>query len=395
MSLVASASLSCIRLNTYVSHQTGYVSEDTTGLERLISNLSVNVISDIKESTKDTTQNAREFVLRKCNQTEPIPFSTCYPNTILQQNCHKIGEGVYGEVFLFRNATGSVSVMKIIPIEGTLIVNGERQKSFAEIISEIVITTELNELRYNKKNCTNNFVGVNDIKCVQGKYPDPLIELWQDYDDNHRSENDCPDIFIKEQLYVVLELTNGGKDLESYSFNNALETYSIFAQVACSLAVAEVALQFEHRDLHWGNILISSINATDKLMYNLNGRQIEIDSNGVQATVIDFTMSRITCNNMYIFNDIGQDPDLFNAEGDYQFEIYKLMQKSNGNDWQHFEPHSNVLWLHYLLDKLITLVKYRRIRSKIHKKYISKLQVLKKQIVEYKSVEEFVIHNFI
>lgn len=55
------------------------------------------------------------------------------------QHCHKIGEGVYGEVFLLRNGNGGTSVMKIIPIEGTLIVNGDRQKKFEEILSEMII----------------------------------------------------------------------------------------------------------------------------------------------------------------------------------------------------------------------------------------------------------------
>lgn len=62
-------------------------------------------------------------------------------NFSLLQNCHKIGEGVYGEVFLLKNPSGGTSVIKIIPIEGNLMVNGERQKKFDEILSEIIIAT--------------------------------------------------------------------------------------------------------------------------------------------------------------------------------------------------------------------------------------------------------------
>lgn len=50
----------------------------------------------------------------------------------------KIGEGVYGEVF-FCKKDEEISVMKIIPIEGTLSVNGEQQKKYGEILSEIII----------------------------------------------------------------------------------------------------------------------------------------------------------------------------------------------------------------------------------------------------------------
>lgn len=52
--------------------------------------------------------------------------------------CRKIGEGVYGEVFLYEQGN-TKSVIKIIPIEGSEYVNGEPQKKFHEILSEIVI----------------------------------------------------------------------------------------------------------------------------------------------------------------------------------------------------------------------------------------------------------------
>jgi len=54
------------------------------------------------------------------------------------EHCHKIGEGVYGEVFLYE-CEDKKSVIKIIPIENKQLVNGEPQKKFNEILSEIVI----------------------------------------------------------------------------------------------------------------------------------------------------------------------------------------------------------------------------------------------------------------
>ena len=55
----------------------------------------------------------------------------------------KIGEGVYGEVFMTRpnpNSMDGARVLKVMPIEGDQEVNGEPQKKFHEIISEIVIS---------------------------------------------------------------------------------------------------------------------------------------------------------------------------------------------------------------------------------------------------------------
>jgi serine/threonine-protein kinase haspin len=67
---------------------------------------------------------------------------------------------------------------------------------------------------------------------------------------------------------------------------------SILNQVACSLAIAEQELMFEHRDLHWGNILVKPTEE-QTLSYTVNDEMFEIPSHGVQATIIDFTLSRL------------------------------------------------------------------------------------------------------
>lgn len=88
-------------------------------------------------------------------------------------------------------------------------------------------------------------------------------------------------------------------------------------------------MQFEHRDLHWGNILVSYCDRNKKVLFRLNGRDIEVATFGVEVCIIDFTLSRITHDGVVIYNDVGQDEDLFTATGDYQFEVYRLMQDKN------------------------------------------------------------------
>ncbi|CAG9830334.1 unnamed protein product [Diabrotica balteata] len=307
---------------------------------------------------------AREIVLRKCGQTEPIQFHNVLQTGVkklesLLQNCQKIGEGVYGEVFLLRNPDGGTSVLKIIPVEGDQIVNGERQKKFEEVLSEIIITIELSNLRHNKRNGISSFTEVQKIQCVQGTYPEKLIDLWDLFDETRGSENDCPDTFKEDQLYIVFQMAYGGKDLESFVFNNAMQAYSMFQQVALGLAIAEEELQFEHRDLHWGNVLISTVETNKIVSFTLENKTYNIPTIGVEVAIIDYTLSRIEHDGVVIFNDLGLDPDLFTAEGDYQFDIYRLMQEKNRNNWKDFEPFSNLLWLHYILDKAILGLRYK------------------------------------
>ncbi|KAF2898889.1 hypothetical protein ILUMI_07288 [Ignelater luminosus] len=337
---------------------------------------------------------AREIVLRRCGQTEPLSFEECYtPQTL--QKCFKIGEGVYGEVFLFKNHNGTSSVMKIIPIEGKQMVNGEHQKKFEEVLSEIVIAMELSNLRNETKNKTYGFSEVQKIRCVQGRYPERLLELWDIYDETHHSENESPEMFTDDQLYIIFEFANAGTDMEAFVFNNALQAFALFKQTACSLAIAESALQFEHRDLHWGNILISQTDKNKKLTYCLDGHELTIPACGIVVTVIDFTLSRITHDGVCIYNDLSMDPDLFTATGDYQFEIYKLMQKHNNNEWQHFQPYSNVLWLHYVVDKMTSALRYKNTNSNVHKNAIKTLLQLKDRILQYNSAEDLVKNEFL
>ncbi|GJQ69465.1 Haspin [Trypoxylus dichotomus] len=340
----------------------------------------------------EVTVTAREVVLGKCGQTEPLPFEKCYPNSILQC-CQKIGEGVYGEVFRYKHPKSNVTtVIKIIPIEGDQIVNGERQKKFEEVLSEITIALELSNLRANRMNTTNCFNELKKVTCVRGRYPRRLLKLWELYDEARTSENDHPQMFNQDQLYITLELANGGNDMESFVFNNAQQAYSLVTQVACALAVAENALEFEHRDLHWGNVLISSTDST-AITFKLDGKCVNLPTYGIQLAIIDFTLSRVSHDGVYLYNDLALDPDLFTAVGDYQFEIYRLMQKHNGNDWQHYEPYTNILWLHYIIDKTINGVKYRNKTSKIHKRYLQQLKELHGKILQHKNVKEFAITN--
>lgn len=362
-------------------------------LEDSFGSLSLRNNSDYLYDELPSFTSAHQLILRKCHQTQPLAFQACYPKSSLE-HCHKIGEGLYGEAFLFRNLNGGTTVMKVIPIEGDQIVNGEHQKKFEEVLSEIIIATKLGELRYNRNNQTDAFTDVQNVRCVQGKYPESLLELWKLYEETSGSENDSPDIFKDEQLYVILETNYAGCDLESFIFEDASQALSMIIQVACAIAVAEEELQFEHRDLHWGNILLSRVASHEKVTFKLDGREIKIESCGIKASIIDFTMSRIADGTINIYTDLGKDCDLFNGSGDYQFEVYRLMQKKNGNEWSHYEPYSNILWLSYLLDKTITALRYQNSCCKLHKKYINKLKKLNLEVLGYDSTKELILKLF-
>lgn len=167
------------------------------------------------------------------------------------------------------------------------------------------------------------------MKSVYGAYPDYLKTLWKEYDEQTESDNENPEVFPHNQRYIVLELENAGTDLEAFKFMSSMQSNSIFLQVTLSLAIAEKAFQFEHRDLHWGNILVKETEEIE-IEFKLEGKIIKVPTHGVQAKIIDYTLSRIICHGIQFCTDLSKDDDLFTASGDYQFDIYRLMKEKLG-----------------------------------------------------------------
>ncbi|CAB4070515.1 GSG2 [Lepeophtheirus salmonis] len=311
-------------------------------------------------------------ILSCCEQLEVLPFESIYSTEMFEKS-KKVGEGTFGEVYLL-NALESDSeyppVLKLIPVDGSQLVVWKKQ--------------------------TPNFVSINKCHIVSGHYPKVLLRLWDDYDTIKESLNVRPDYFECDQKYIAFEFSNGGVDLETTTLYNANQGISVFNQVAHALAVAEEQLGFEHRDLHWGNILIQGT-SQDILTYSLDPNNTYcVQSSGIKATIIDFSLSRLTCQvkqDEPIFKDISKDEALFSAVGDYQFEIYRLMRESNQNDWKSFTPYTNILWLHYLLDKLTSSVPYKAVKSRIHRSSMSTLRAYKKKILSYKSAKHLVLSD--
>jgi len=110
-------------------------------------------------------------------------------------------------------------------------------------------------------------------------------------------------------------------------------------------------MEFEHRDLHWGQILIQERSLVKA------GRGLPLNDpsfQGLKATIIDFGLSRMSVREHSPQSQYTEfDEVIFDGKGDYQFEVYRMMKRHNDNDWRKYSPLTNVMWLHYLLLKLL------------------------------------------
>ena len=71
----------------------------------------------------------------------------------------------------------------------------------------------------------------------------------------------------------------------------------------------------------------------------------------------------------------------------------RMMQTEVNDNWEQFQPKTNIMWLHYLLDKLINDVPYKNKRSQVHKKAMREMKNIKNSIMEYSSALAYVQEN--
>ncbi|KAF9576336.1 hypothetical protein EC968_009310 [Mortierella alpina] len=218
------------------------------------------------------------------------------------------------------------------------------------------------------------FIGSFGALVVRGKYPKPLLAAWDRFRKANGTESWRPDIYPKNQLYCIILLPYGGTDLEHCPLANWKQAWSVLTQIAASLESKEQApFWFEHRDLHWGNILVKTTRQENVVFarrdsdrddpHPTKGSSLDLGARhehrtiptfGIVVQMIDFTLARVQGDKgNLIYMDLEKDQDLFRGQGDYQFEIYRKMRKQIGKDWAASCPRTNLYWLHYIADKLV------------------------------------------
>ncbi|OMH82050.1 Riboflavin kinase [Zancudomyces culisetae] len=305
------------------------------------------------------------------------------------------------------------AAVKIIPFGEPKGVSpsGGKQTTLRDLYQELVSTLSLSwmadkervallesrkkslvEIGANEKALGSNFVKAYRICVFQGKFPKNFISAWEDWkkENTELCRNVHPKRYSSTQMYAVLILEYGGEPLETVKLTTWKQAQSILRQLTLSLALAEHLTSFEHRDLHWGNILVKKCDYQASFLYrrlrlssdskNPSGfGLVRIPSHGVQCTIIDYTLSRLDItlysevsksqrsslftsatsldffgslspayqnrnSSDYLFYVNLKDPALFKGVGDIQYDIYRQMQRLiNNGDWSQFTPKSNVL----------------------------------------------------
>lgn len=324
----------------------------------------------------------------------------------------KIAEASYGEVYRLSLlhphpdlTKADESVLKIIAIKPPPSSKKLSKKAQDKIETMSDPADVANEVRLiQHMTCVPGFTDFRDICVLQGRPGPAFVAAWQDWHtsrvDRGEEGSTYPDPGLKTsydatQLWAVIEMRDAGTDLERVQIDSVFLAWDVFWKVAISVAKGEESAEFEHRDLHMGNICVSSRHLVDDVI-KVDAKSLDttrkLGFTDVATTIIDYTISRARIDGLtsdtgnspslvtpagagvsdLAYLDLSKNDYLFTGDSDeeYQYDIYRYMRglvyardchamdnqdnptkdtKSVQVPWRDFHPLTNLVWLHFIL----------------------------------------------
>lgn len=334
--------------------------------------------------------------LLACKSVSPTP--TAFPTwTSLRHSLHfhKIGEGSFGEVYRARAGAASC-VLKLIPLNAATGPGSRAFTSVAAAASEVRLLERMQRVP--------GFVAFRGACVVVGQMPGVLVEEWVRWrgeggEGGSRDPRRRGAYKGEGQAWLVLEMGDAGEALEGElksetrggGWGGVERAWDVFWQTVLALAKAEVYTEFEHRDLHLGNICVRDTGSDARGYIGhshphphhprrlppvesgmiARGQKpfFGVRNTGVEVTIIDYSLSRARGTGEgegegeaeVLFTDFlegGAGPGgILGGVGDAQYDVYRYMAEEMGGEGgkgcKAYRPKTNVLWLAYLVGKLL------------------------------------------
>ncbi|KAK3995994.1 Serine/threonine-protein kinase haspin hrk1 [Cladorrhinum sp. PSN332] len=299
---------------------------------------------------------------------------------------NKIAEASYAEVYRLTNPLGT-SIIKVVRLQSPIKPQTKAQQksglvdeephSPESMQNELLISESLADIP--------GFVIYKERYVVRGKAPKSLLETHQIF---HRKEKrkdpdrlqfyPSPSRYLDDTEFLVVELGDAGTALEDFSLESISQVWDIFLHTAIALARAEDLIQFEHRDLHEGNLCIRQVRSPSACS-SPESTATKFGNSGLEITILDYGLSRASFSSLAsrqhhsIYYDLEKDLSLFTSTHAEQCKIYRQMRSylirgdrinalpaskhtipyQDSISWRGHFPYTNVLWLHYVYSYLV------------------------------------------
>ncbi|KAK3117955.1 hypothetical protein LTR53_000107 [Teratosphaeriaceae sp. CCFEE 6253] len=326
----------------------------------------------------------------------------------------KIAEASYGEVYrlsLHKQLPGlsvsDESVFKVIALQApsSTLPTAKKQRAAALKRAEAMSKPDdvANEVKLlQRMSSIPGFTNFRDVRVLQGRPPPLFVDAFKRYNAEQKAKrkdlSHFPDpgkkaSYGEDQLWAVIEMQDAGTDLERYveggECTSVWNVWDVFWQVVLSLAKGEEGAQFEHRDLHLGNICVRQCSDGPARSRATIDTKRKLGFTTLETTIIDYTISRCFLSASHssskkedkdtdvAYQDLALSPYLFEGDSteEYQYDIYRYMRGavfhsdplSTNPDpppkqrhrhralppWRAYTPITNLVWLHYLLHQLL------------------------------------------
>lgn len=334
--------------------------------------------------------------------THPL---TCFATWSAEISEHftvtKIAEASFGEVYrlslledISDFCSTDESVFKVIPLtpavdalpldkrkRAAALRRGEGMTAPHDVATEVKLLQRMSSIP--------GFTNFRDIRVLQGRPPLAFIEAFKAWNSSQKAKkkelSHFPDSakkssYNEDQLWAVIEMQDAGSDLERFvesgTCTSVFPIWDILWHTVLSIAKGEEGAEFEHRDLHLGNICVRSQSSSFDAEPITNVSKLGFTS--LETTIIDYTLSRCLMPDTSIaYTDLSTTSQAALFEGDsteeYQYDIYRYMRGALYFDeplapvhemtdediagtrrtWEQFHPQTNLVWIHLVLYKLL------------------------------------------
>lgn len=278
----------------------------------------------------------------------------------------------------------------------------EKMSEMASVESEVKLLKRMTEVP--------GFTNFRALHILKGRPPQPFVDTWKEWNDGRKrgDKSEFPDpskgpSYSDNTIWAVIEMQDAGTDADELQNKGKLttvfEVWDVFWQVVIAIGKGEENAKFEHRDLHCGNICVRNRNSP--IQDDKDISTLKLGFANLETTIIDYTLSRaelprsdhpaafsISTNSRRSSVDYEDDEKeiayldlthssldyLFTADAtdEYQYEMYRHMRSAlyfsnpfqpfigneeealaSGRTWKGFHPQTNLVWLWWILHKLL------------------------------------------
>ncbi|VUZ50945.1 unnamed protein product, partial [Hymenolepis diminuta] len=301
---------------------------------------------------ENETESIYNFLLKLSGQDKILNINSVFTQW-KDTNIRMIASGSRAHIFEVEKEN---EVIKLIPIDEEVHRNVVLTH-LKDVKNEVIIAKELTKLarsgNYSGFSC-KNFSILKRFYVVKGMTPESLANAWLENEVEKMSFVFNYFAVSESQIWILLIFEKCGSRFSHNEIPCFHTRQSIFEQLCLAIATAEKTLKFEHRDLHLSNLLIDE-------SWNCNVNQLppSIKLNkityhpcpGPKLTIIDFGFSRISFHGKASYKNMrGLLKATRKRYG--RKNPYQLMRCLLNDNWQVYEPKTNVIWLMYQALKL-------------------------------------------